>query len=88
MRSTRLADDLTMVWMLHPNRIWAASPDGIVLHWDGVNRLRLSTGMQSRLNALWGGDTIAGGDLWIGGEDDLLLWHAEPPAVLPLIERE
>ncbi len=63
------------------------TPGGIVLHWDGTLWIKWTTGMPSRLNALWGRDEY-GGRVWIAGQDDLLLRHADPPAVLPLIERE
>jgi hypothetical protein len=78
---------LTMVAALHPDDVWIASPDGFVLHWDGTDWIKWTTGMPSRLNALWGRDGH-GGDVWLAGEDDLLLRQADPPAVLPLIENK
>jgi hypothetical protein len=77
---------LTMVAALQPDDIWVASEEGIVLHWDGNIWVKWHIGIPSRLKAIWGRDR-PNGQLWLAGEDDLLLRRADPPPVLPLIER-
>jgi hypothetical protein len=79
-------DSLTLVWCDGPDDIWAASPAGAVIHFDGAGWMRTNTQLNLRAydtrgithNAIWG----AGEDLYIATDAGFLLQYRQAPTTL------
>lgn len=73
--------ELSAVWSLAPDDVWAVGPYGTILHYDGMNWSMVPSGTDSSLNALWG---RAANDVWTVGEHGLALhWDGSKWSPVP-----